>query len=673
MVSKSTNPKTYSMTRHVMLGVLLIHLVSLPFLYATIIDIYKNNVEEQFVGHVRELTGLLSDLITVNESIDSSNEAVLLMESVLLGGEVVYIELVDEYGNRLLPGEDVTLNTVDFSEDRHIGQHDDGIYFISLPVNIQLGVVTYTRFRLGFDEAVVNDRLSLVKQRSLLILGIYFICIILLLSYLTIVIMRPLKALGVWSKSVAAGECSTNVVLSTRISEVRNLSDDLESMRLTLVDQTERMQYKAMHDELTGLPNRSLNNDRINHAISRASRKKSCFAVLLLDLNRFKDINDTLGHSVGDQTLKVVAERLNLGIRDSDTIARIGGDEFCAIIEGVERVVAEKLAMKLAGLLEPSFQVNGHTLQVGTSIGIAIYPENGETLELLMQHADVAMYEAKYQGLKVISYHEDMDKNSVEDLQLTTDMREGIKSGQFYAVFQPKVDISTGRPYGCEMLARWDHPRLGLISPDKFIPVMERENMIAEMTQMVFDKHLPQLKQLLDAHPDFKISINVSPLNLLDTSLLDNLEVSMQVNGFKASDLIIEVTENAIMSNPLRSARVLQKFSEAGIGVSVDDFGTGYSSLAYLQKFPISELKIDKSFVIGLNKRSQNYPIVNATITMAHDLGMSVIAEGVEEMEVVDLLVEMRCYLIQGIFFSQPLSFEELEDWIENFDIAEYR
>jgi diguanylate cyclase (GGDEF)-like protein len=673
MVSGLNKLKTFSMTRHVMMGILIIHIVSMPVLFFTIINIYKKNVEEQFVGHVRESTGLMSDFIAANESIDNKDEVVSLMESALLGGEMMYIELDDQNGNRVFPEEEITMSTVEFIEDRYIGQNDDGIYFISLPVDIMLGNVNYTKFKLGFDEAVVMDRLAIVKQRSLIILGVYFISILLLLSYLTSVIMRPLKALGVWSKSVASGECTTSVKLSTSISEVRDLSDDLESMRLTLVEQTERMQYRAMHDELTGLPNRSLNNDRINHAISRASRKGGRFAVLLLDLNRFKDINDTLGHGVGDQTLMVVAERLNSGIRDSDSIARIGGDEFCAIIEDVERVVAEKLAIKLADLLEPPFQVNGHTLQVGTSIGIAIYPENGETPELLMQHADVAMYEAKYQGMNVVSYHEDMDKHRVEDLQLTTDMREGIRSGQFYAMFQPKIDISTGRPYGCEMLARWDHPRLGLISPDKFIPIMERENMIAEMTQSVFEKYLPQLKRLLDVHPDFKISINVSPLNLLDTSLLDNLEVGMQVNGFKATDLMIEVTENAIMSNPLRSARVLQKFSEAGIGVSVDDFGTGYSSLAYLQKFPISELKIDKSFIIGLNKNSQNYPIVNATITMAHDLGMSVIAEGVEEMEVIDLLVEMKCYLVQGRFFAEPLTLEELENWIEHFEITQFR
>ena len=665
--------KSFGMTTHVMVGVLLIHVILLPVLYVTIIDIYKDNVEEQFVGHVREVTGLLSDVISTSESLKDKNGAVLLMDTALLGGEVQYIELADPGDNRLFPTDgDNALITEKFIEDRYIGEHDDAIYFISVPLKYQLGNTIFTRLNLGFDETVVVDRLTVVKQRSLLILSIYFICIILLLSYFTSVIVRPLKVLRDWSKAVAAGETSANVPVATHISEVRHLSDDLESMRLSLVELADHMQYKAMHDELTGLPNRTLNNDRIKHVISRAAREGGSFAVMLLDLDRFKDINDTLGHGVGDKVLMVVAERLESGIRDSDTISRIGGDEFCAIIEGVERVVAEKLAMKLATLLEPPLQVSGHTLQVGVSIGIAVYPDDGDSTELLIQHADVAMYEAKYQGQYVISYHEDMDKHRIEDLQLSTDMREGIKSDQFYAVFQPKVDLRTGVPCGCELLTRWQHPRMGMISPDKFIPLVERENMVGEMTRTVFDKYVLQLKQLVETYPDFNVSINVSPLNLLDTSLLEDLKASMQVNGFDPSSLIIEVTENAIMSNPKRSANVLQQFSSAGIGVSVDDFGTGYSSLAYLQKFPIDELKIDKSFIIDLSKDSQNYPIVNATIAMAHDLGMSVIAEGVENEQVIDLLVEMKCCLMQGSFFSKPLSYADLTEWLNTFDISDF-
>lgn len=672
MVKHVKDTKTFSMTSHVMLGVFLLHIVLLPVLYITIIDIYKKNAEEQFVGHVREVTGLLSDVIATNEYSENGSQPVLLMESALLGGEVLYIELAGQAGERLSPNDLVAMDTGDFIEDNYIGQHNDGVYFISVPLNFKFGSTTYTMLRLGFDEAVVVDRLAMVKQRSLLILGVYFICIFVLLSYLTSMIMRPLKVLRAWSKTVAAGETRKNVAVATHISEVRHLSDDLESMRLSLVELAERMQYKAMHDELTGLPNRTLNNDRINHAISRASRSGGFFAVLLLDLDRFKDINDTLGHGVGDQVLVIVAERLDSGIRDSDTIARIGGDEFCAIIEGAKRVVAEKLAMKLTKLLEPTFQVNGHTLQVGASIGIAVYPDNGNTPELLIQRADVAMYEAKYQSLKVISYHEDMDKHKIEDMQLSTDMYDGIKLGQFYAVFQPKIDLDTGRPCGCELLARWKHPHIGLISPNKFIPIAERENMIGELTRAIFDKYVSQLKQLADTYPDFQISINVSPLNLLDTSLLEELMNSMQESGFKASDLMIEVTENAIMTNPLRSASVLRKFSATGMGVSVDDFGTGYSSLAYLQKFPISELKIDKSFIINLHKDSQNYPIVNATITMAHDLGMSVIAEGVEDRKVIDLLVELKCNRVQGHYFSKPLSYSDLTEWLDSFDMSNF-
>ncbi len=668
-----TRNKRFGLTSHVMAGVLLIHLILLPVLYININKAFKSTAEEQFIGHAREIAGLLADLFSVVNLAKNKNSLSTFMDYALLSGEILFIEIEDPQGNIISPQDSTSVTADTYIEDDYIGQHDDGVYFMSIPLKISLSGSHDSILKLGFDEAVVLDKLDTVNQRSLFILGLYFLAVLFLLGSITRIITRPLRALSSWSRNVAKGETENVVNISTQIKEVDYLSHDLEKMRRSLVELAERMHYKAMHDELTGLPNRTLNDDRMNHAVTRGTRDKTSFAVLLLDLDRFKDINDTLGHGVGDEVLRIVAARLNAGIRESDTVSRIGGDEFCAIIEGTERVVAENIAMKLANSIEPPFQVNGHTLQVGTSIGIAVFPEDGKTPELLIQHADIAMYEAKYKGLVVASYHEDMDKHRYEDMQLSVEMRDGFSSGQFDAVFQPKIDLYTNKPCGCELLSQWRHPRFGIISPMKFIPLAERENLIGKLTLLVFEKHAVELKNIVENYSDFQLSINVSPINLLDTSLLYELKEIMIKTGYPASRLTIEVTENAIMTNPLRSARVLEEFAESGIQISVDDFGTGYSSLSYLQKFPINELKIDKSFVIGLHETSNNYPIVNATITMAHDLGMTVVAEGVEDIRVLRLLEKLGCNRVQGYHFSTALSYSDLAKWLDKFDIADYR
>jgi diguanylate cyclase (GGDEF)-like protein len=665
--------KRFGLTSHVMAAALLIHLVLLPVLYINISKTFKNSAEEQFIGHAREIGGLLGDLFSIVNLAEDRKSLSSFMDYALLSGEILFIEIEDEQGNQIKPNESILVTASDFIEDEYIGDHDDGVYFMAIPLDIDVDGFHSSILKLGFDEAVVLDKLAVVNRRSLIILGIYSVGILFLMGFFTKVITKPLRTLRDWSRDVAKGETDYAVNVVTHIKEVDFLSHDLEKMRHSLVELAERMHYKAMHDELTGLPNRTLNDDRMSHAVTRASRENGSFAVLLLDLDRFKDINDTLGHGVGDEVLRIVAARLNSGIRDSDTISRIGGDEFCAIIEGTERVVAENIAMKLANAIEPPFQVNGHTLQVGTSIGIAVYPEDGLTPELLIQHADVAMYEAKYKGLKIASYHEDMDRHRFEDLQLSVEMRDGISSGQFEAVFQPKIDLNTNRPCGCELLTQWRHPRFGIISPEKFIPLAERENLIGRLTLLVFDNNAEILKIIVDNNKDFQISINVSPINLLDTTLLDELKEIMLKHEFPPSRLTIEVTENAIMTNPLRSARVLEEFAGSGIHVSVDDFGTGYSSLSYLQKFPINELKIDKSFVIGLHEGSNNYPIVNATIAMAHDLDMTVVAEGVEDQRVMQLLENLGCDRVQGHHFSTSLSHDELVDWLQKFNMSDYR
>ena len=665
--------KRFGLTSHVMAGALLIHIILIPVLYLNINKTFRNSAEEQFTVHAREIAGLLSDLFSLVSLANDKDQLSSFMDYALLSGEILYVEIENQEGNTISPNESTTTTASSFREDKYIGEHDDGVYFISMPVNTSVDGFNNSTIKLGFDEAVVLEKLATVNQRSVIILGVYFICILTLMGFFTKFITRPLRLLSHWSRDVAKGEADYKVNISTHIKEVDNLSHDLDKMRRSLVELAERMHYKAMHDELTGLPNRTLNDDRLSQAVTRAGRENGSFAVLLLDLDRFKDINDTLGHGIGDEVLRIVASRLNTEIRDTDTISRIGGDEFCAVIDGIERVVAENIALKLVNAIEPPFQVNGHTLQVGTSIGIAVYPQDGYTPELLVQHADVAMYEAKYKGLKVASYHVDMDKHRFEDLQLSVDMKDGVDSGQFEAVFQPKVDLNTHMPCGCELLTQWRHPRFGVISPIKFIPLAERENLIGRLTLNVFENSATELIKIIDKSADFQFSINVSPINLLDTTLLTELKQVMHKTGFPASRLTIEVTENAIMTNPLRSARVLEEFAEAGIQISVDDFGTGYSSLSYLQKFPINELKIDKSFVIGLHEDSNNYPIVNATIAMAHDLGMAVVAEGVEDLRVLSLLEKLGCNRVQGYHFSKALSYKELEKWLGEFDMSLYR
>jgi len=668
-----TSNKRFGLTSHVMAVALLMHIILLPILYINMSNTFSNSAEEQFIGNAREISGLLGDMISVSNMMEDKSGLSSFMDYALLSGEILFIEIVDQQGNVIRSKETTSITSEDFIEDVNIGDHGDNVYFMSIPLNISFDGFQQNTLKLGFDETIVIEKMAAVNQRSIAILGIYSVGMLILMGFFTRVITKPLRTLRDWSRDVAKGETDYEINVDTKIKEVNSLSHDLEKMRQSLVELAERMHYKAMHDELTGLPNRTLNDDRLDQAVTRAARENTSFAVLLLDLDRFKDINDTLGHGVGDEVLRIVAARLNTVIRESDTISRIGGDEFCAIIENTERVVAENIALKLANAIEPPFQINGHTLQVGTSIGIAVFPVDGITPELLIQHADVAMYEAKYKGLKVASYHEDMNKHRFEDMQLSIELKDGINSGQFEAVFQPKIDLITNRPCGCELLSQWNHPRFGIISPEKFIPLAERENLVGKLTLMLFAQNAVQLKSVIEQYAEFQVSINISPLNLLDTTLLDELKSILIETDFPISKLAIEVTENAIMKNPLRSARILEEFAKAGVQVSVDDFGTGYSSLSYLQKFPIHELKIDKSFVIGLHDKSNNYPIVNATIAMAHDLGMTVVAEGVEELHVLKLLEKLGCDHVQGHYFSKSMVYEGLRKWLEDFDMSTYR
>lgn len=658
--------RTFSLTGYMISAVILVHLFLAPVLYTVILNVYKESSSEIFITHANNIAGIIAHDLTDTNHDTHKASIISVLDSAVLSGDIIFIDIIDNNNELINPQDALLISSNLFTEDNQITQHGDNVYFMSVPIHlISKDHLAFT-LRLGFDESSFTDQVRSIKQRIIFILFFYILAMVSVFTVITHYIHKPLKLLQQKSKTIAQGEVNFPLQVPTYISDIKDLSDDLEKMRSTLLEMAQNMQLQATHDELTGLPNRYLYTDRMHQAVSLAQRTKQTFAVLLLDLDRFKEINDTLGHGLGDKVLKIVSARMQEGMRESDTIARIGGDEFSIILINVNQKKAESIAEKTIKLIEPIINTEGHTLTASASIGIAVYPDHGNTPELLLQHADVAMYHAKNNNHNVATYHSDMDSNTYEKLMMVNYFKSSIAQDHFHSVFQPKIALTTLQATGCEMLLRWRHPYLGLIDPDTFIPLAEQENVIGELTRWAASQCLNGFLPILRSAPDFTVSINVSPVNLLDSKLLESLLNILKTSRFPASNLIIEITENVIMKNPERSAQILNKFSAAGIKVSIDDFGTGYSSLAYLQKFPITELKIDKTFITNLTKESTNYPIVKASIALAHDLGITVVAEGIESEDVHELLVELNCDSVQGYLYAKPMEFTQLERWLEN-------
>lgn len=655
--------KLYSLSGYVVLSIVLIHILLLPILYYLLIESYRTSSYEQFISHNTEIAGMISDVVsTIDRNENSDLESIL--DSASLGGNVLYLQLIDSTGKSYLSDNSKYI-TYEYKADNDVDQHGDHVYFMSFPVYLKNTSDYIATLKIGFDESLIIEDYQKVKSIVATILIIYFIIVLILSMGLVRLIHKPLHLLRKQSKEIVDGKVDLPLTNKSRIKEIKFLTQDLEKMRGTLVGLVESMQYKATHDELTRLPNRYLFSDRLEVSISTSERENKKFAILFLDLDRFKEINDTLGHGIGDKVLKIVSRRMSNSLRESDTIARIGGDEFAFILANVTPQVAERIASKIIDLILPAFDIDDHSLKIGASIGVSMYPDNGTDPEVLMRRADVAMYYAKHNNLAISSYHADMDSDHYEKLMLANDLKESINTGYFEPLVQPKINLLTGMTCGCEMLLRWNHPNLGLIYPEKFIPLAERENLIGELTRWAMSNHLHDFIDIINEYSNFHVAINVSPVDLLDSTLFEAINEIIEKSGFPESNLYIEVTENAIMKNPQRSAEILNKFDNRGYKVSIDDFGTGYSSLSYLQQFPISELKIDKSFINDLSKDSNNYPIVTATITMAHDLGISVVAEGVENAEVIELLKEMGCDRVQGYYFCKPINISGFKNWLK--------
>ena len=426
----------------------------------------------------------------------------------------------------------------------------------------------------------------------------------------------------------------------------------------------EALGHQALHDALTGLPNRSLFADRINRAIASAERAGEPRGVLVMDLNGFRQVNDTLGHDRGDTLLREIGKRLVAELRETDTVARLGGDEFAILLDGASDLPAvATAAWKIQQACEAPFVINDDVVRVSTSIGIALFPEHGKTTADLLHRADLAMYEAKRSGNSYAVFDAAQEKQMAHSLALLADLRECVARQELVVHYQPLIDLATRKTTGVEALVRWRHPNQGLLQPASFLPHVERTAMIAPLTRWVLNHALRQQQTWRGEGIDLTMAVNISARTLKPTGELpDTVAELTEAWGTAPDRLTLELTESALIE--AAAPDVLARLHKMGGKVSVDDFGTGYSSLAYLQNLPVDQLKIDQSFVINLATIPGDAVIVRSTIDLAHNLGMTVVAEGVEDENTLDILAQYGCDSAQGHLFSRALTAEELTAWL---------
>lgn len=446
------------------------------------------------------------------------------------------------------------------------------------------------------------------------------------------------------------------IALITSVLDMR-MEARTSTLASSLSKANDELTYLALHDNLTKLPNRVLLDDRLNQAIQNAAREKSFFALMFIDLDGFKAVNDAYGHHVGDLLLFDVARRLEENTRVPDTIARMGGDEFVLLAKVDEPADAATAADKLLSAIREPFRVAGHELRVSGSIGIAIYPGDGDRAEPLLTNADAAMYHSKNLGRNVYSFFEaSMNANVHEQQLLLQDLRSAIEKQELVLHYQPKLDSFSGQVSGVEALVRWAHPTRGLISPDQFIPLAEKSGLIVPIGKWVLDTACEQVKKWHDGgHPDWTIAVNLSALQFTNTSLIPSVCETLSRHALKPSCLTLEITETTAMRDVEASLAILLQLHEMGVRISIDDFGSGYSSLLYLKRLPASELKIDRGFVRDLAGDTEDAAIVSAIVALGHTLNMSVVAEGVETIAQQEFLARLGCDSMQGYLLGRPM------------------
>ena len=526
----------------------------------------------------------------------------------------------------------------------------------------------FALLRRSVTEAIAPYR---NLQLTLLILNALGILVAVAGSFFTARrIATPLKQLARTADRFGRGDYSAEITRPGD-DEMGALSTAFESMRAGIVQREAEIGRLAYWDTLTNLSNRARFTLLLTEAMAQATKDQRPLHILMMDLDRFKNVNDVLGHAFGDTLLRQVAERLKaiIGMRGTHggEVARLGGDEFAVLLPETHVGDARSVAARILKAFEVPISLEDQTVDLGAGIGIAGFPEHGTDAEALLSRAEVAMFAAKRTGNEAVVYDPALDKGSQQSLSMLSDLRRALDCDEFRLYVQPKISFSTGQLIGLEALVRWAHPEKGMIYPDSFIPFAEKTGFIRLLTRWVLDKSAALCHSLETQNIRVKISANLSTRDLLDQNLPLKFAEILSRHQVKPSSFCLEITESAIMDDPLRAQLTLEGLHAMGVQLSIDDFGTGYSSLAYLKRLPVDELKIDKSFVMNMENDIDDAKIVRSTIDLGHNMGLRVVAEGIESEVVWNLLAGMGCDHGQGYFMSRPIPVDQLPQWMENW------
>jgi diguanylate cyclase (GGDEF)-like protein len=657
------------------LAALLMHSLLALFLAAGIYRIIAGDLKDEFVNNARSQSRQFAMSL---EAQPSSESMKVMMQDWLLSGQLALAELVVANGGVISGHEPPQEAPATFVEDFGFDQHTTDVYAIAVPVRpakSELGGV----LQLGFDKRPAKDRIHLLYERGLyLILG--YLAVGLLLAWGSgTLLSASIRQLRDAARRVALGHTDEALEIQSGIAEVSSLTRNLEFMRQELLRRGKELQTLAYYDGLTGLANRTLFNQSLSDALTISERNGTKLAVIYLDLDRFKRVNDTLGHAAGDQLLSSVATRLQECLRhddlvalansdsSADSVARLGGDEFTILLPHVATDSdAGEVADRILETLCKPIAIGEHQVYATGSIGIALYPLDGMDAPTLLKNADTAMYHAKQRGKNSFHYyHDSMNVTAASRLDLESELHCAIERDQLVLFYQPQLVARSGELVGAEALIRWRHPVRGLLPPSEFIQLAEESGLIIPIGEWVIRTACAQLREWHAMKlPRLRISVNVSAQQFQQPSFVQTVARSIEEFGIPHGTLALEITETALMTNEEEAIRQLADLRSIGVELSIDDFGTGYSSLGYLKRFSVEALKIDRSFIQDIPENAHNAAIAKAILALARSLNLGVIAEGVETLQQRQFLIDHGCEEMQGYLISRPLPVEAFAEFV---------